>query len=92
MHQCDYCCWYNPASGCCNCPYVMRRKACEKARKQKEENEKPRKLCIFTKPKLSNPVSWEDMKEFNTHMKEVVRDYKIRQAKARESAKKVIIK
>ena len=44
---------------------------------------------IFTKPKLSNPVSWEDMKEFNTHMKEVVRDYKIRQAKARESAKKV---
>ena len=25
---------------------------------------------IFTKPKLSNPVSWEDMKEFNTHMKE----------------------
>ena len=42
MHQCDYCCWYNPASGCC--PYVMRRKACEKARKQKEENEKPRKL------------------------------------------------
>lgn len=49
---------------------------------------------IFTKPKpkLSNPVSWEDMKEFNTHMKEVVRDYKIRQAKARESAKKVIIK
>lgn len=83
MHQCDYCCWYNPASGCCDCPYVMRRKACEKARKQKEENEKP---------KLSNPVSWEDMKEFNTHMKEVVRDYKIRQAKARESAKKVIIK
>ncbi len=47
---------------------------------------------IFTKPKLPNPVSWEDMKEFNTHMKEVVRDYKIRQAKARESAKKVIIK
>lgn len=45
---------------------------------------------IFTKPKLSNPVSLEDMKEFNTHMKEVVRDYKIRQA--RESAKKVIIK
>lgn len=45
---------------------------------------------IFTKPKLSNPVSWENMKEFNTHMKEVVRDYKIRQA--RESAKKVIIK
>lgn len=44
MHQCDYCCWYNPASGCCNCPYVMRRKACEKARRQKEENEKPRKL------------------------------------------------
>ena len=41
MHQCDYCCWYNPAS---DCPYVMRRKACEKARKQKEENEKPRKL------------------------------------------------
>lgn len=47
---------------------------------------------IFTKPKLSNPVSWEDMKEFNAHMKEVVRDYKIRQTKARESAKKVIIK
>lgn len=44
---------------------------------------------IFTKP---NPVSWEDMKEFNAYMKEVVRDYKIRQAKARESAKKVIIK
>lgn len=44
MHQCDYCCWYNPASGCCDCPYVMRRKACEKARKQKEENEKPIKL------------------------------------------------
>lgn len=92
MHQCDYCCWYNPASGCCNCPYVMRRKACEKARKQKEENESLESYSIFTKPKLSNPVSWEDMKEFNTHMKEVVRDYKIRQAKARESAKKVIIK
>lgn len=35
MHQCDYCCWYNPASGCCNCPYVMRRKACEKALDQR---------------------------------------------------------
>lgn len=88
MHQCDYCCWYNPASGCCDCPYVGKRVRRLVNRKKKMKSLES--YSIFTKPKLSNPVSWEDMKEFNTHMKEVVRDYKIRQA--RESAKKVIIK
>ena len=29
MHQCDYC-WYNPA-GYCDCPLVMRKKACKSA-------------------------------------------------------------
>lgn len=23
MHQCDYCCWYNP-TGYCECPLVMK--------------------------------------------------------------------
>lgn len=35
MHQCDYCCWYNPA-GYCDCPLVMRKKACKSAIKTKE--------------------------------------------------------
>lgn len=29
MHQCDYCCWYY--NGNCDCPYVMKKRACEKA-------------------------------------------------------------
>lgn len=38
MHQCDYCCWYNPA-GYCDCPLVMRKKACKSAIKTKERTE-----------------------------------------------------
>lgn len=37
MHQCDYC-WYNPA-GYCDCPLVMRKKACKSAIKTKERTE-----------------------------------------------------
>lgn len=29
---------------------------------------------MFQTPKLANEISWKDMKEFNSHMKEVVRD------------------
>lgn len=34
----DYCCWYNPA-GYCDCPLVMRKKACKSAIKTKERTE-----------------------------------------------------
>lgn len=30
MHQCDYCCWYNP-KGHCDCPSVMKMRACDEA-------------------------------------------------------------
>lgn len=48
---------------------------------------------MFPKPKLGKPtpVSFEDMQKFNDYMKEVVRDYKIRQAKSIEIARNVII-
>lgn len=36
-------------------------------------------------------MRWKDMKEFNSYMKEVVRDYKIKQAKSIQSARNVII-
>lgn len=39
MHQCDYCCWYY--NGNCDCPYVMKKQACENALKTKERNERP---------------------------------------------------
>ena len=43
-------------------------------------------------PKPANEISWKDMKEFNSsYMKEVVRDYKIKQAKSIQSARNVII-
>lgn len=32
MHQCDYCCWYNERYGNCDCPYVMKKSACDKAK------------------------------------------------------------
>lgn len=35
MHQCDYCCWYNERYGNCDCPYVMKKSACDKAKKEK---------------------------------------------------------
>lgn len=35
MHQCDYCCWYNERYGNCDCPYVMKKLACDKAKKEK---------------------------------------------------------
>ena len=38
MHQCDYCCWYNP-TGYCECPLVMKAKACKAAIKTKERTE-----------------------------------------------------
>lgn len=40
MHQCDYCCWYNERYGNCDCPYVMKRLSCDKAKKEKERSEK----------------------------------------------------
>lgn len=40
MHQCDYCCWYNDRSGNCDCPRIMKEKACKKALKEKESNDK----------------------------------------------------
>lgn len=40
MHQCDYCCWYNERSGNCDCPRIMKEKACKKALKEKESNDK----------------------------------------------------
>ena len=38
MHQCDYCCWYNP-TGYCECPLVMKAKACKAAIKTKGRTE-----------------------------------------------------
>lgn len=35
-HQCDYCPWYYRG---CECPYVMRASACEKAKNKKEREE-----------------------------------------------------
>lgn len=32
MHQCDICCWYVSDARGCECPLVMREKACEEAR------------------------------------------------------------
>lgn len=49
------------------------------------------KYKMFQTPKLANEISWKDMKEFNSYMKEVVRDYKIKQAKSIQSARNVII-
>lgn len=40
MHQCNYCCWYNERYGNCDCPYVMKKSACDKAKKEKERSEK----------------------------------------------------
>lgn len=37
------------------------------------------KYKMFQTPKPANEISWKDMKEFNSYMKEVVRDYKIKQ-------------
>ena len=42
MHQCEYWCWYNDRCGNCDCPTVMKRQACEKAKNAKEYNEKPK--------------------------------------------------
>ena len=39
MHMCDYCCWYYAPSDC-ECPWVMKESACEKARKKKEQADK----------------------------------------------------
>lgn len=61
----------------------MKKQACENALKTKERNERPiEKYKMFQTPKLANEISWKDMKEFNSYMKEVVRDYKIKQAKS----------
>ena len=49
------------------------------------------KYKMFQTLKLANEISWKDMKEFNSYMKEVVRDYKIKQAKSIQSARNVII-
>ena len=91
MHQCDYCCWYY--NGNCDCPYVMKKQACENALKTKEREMKDllEKYKMFQTPKPANEISWKDMKEFNSYMKEVVRDYKIKQAKSIQSARNVII-
>lgn len=88
MHQCEYCCWYY--NGNCDCPYVMKKQACENALKTKEREMKDllEKYKMFQTPKLANEISW---KEFNSYMKEVVRDYKIKQAKSIQSARNVII-
>lgn len=52
MHQCDYCCWYY--SGNCDCPYVMKKQACENALKTKERNERPiRKVQNVSNSKTS---------------------------------------
>lgn len=70
----------------------MKKQACENALKTKERNERPiRKVQNVSNSKLANEISWKDMKEFNSYMKEVVRDYKIKQAKSIQSARNVII-
>lgn len=47
MHQCDYCCWYNERYGNCDCPYVMKKSACDKAKRRKKgvRNERIGTLC-----------------------------------------------
>ena len=39
MHQCDYCCWYVNMERGCECPWVMRERACNAALKQKHQAE-----------------------------------------------------
>lgn len=46
MHQCNYCCWYNERYGNCDCPYVMKKSACDKAKKRKERYEVVSDLSI----------------------------------------------
>lgn len=38
MHQCDYCCWWNPNIGC-EVPYRMKASACKKAIATKDISE-----------------------------------------------------
>lgn len=40
MHQCDYCCWYNDRYGSCDCPRIMKERACKQAQEEKEFNDK----------------------------------------------------
>ena len=77
MHQCDYLCWYYNSS--CDCPYTMKKRACENALKIKEKND------------MTNEVSSEDIERFNYRMKEVIQDYKTKQAKTIQSAKNIVI-
>ena len=37
---------------------------------------------MFQTPKIADEIYWKDMKKINSYMKEVVRDYKIKQAKS----------
>lgn len=39
MHQCDYCCWYYSMGRGCEAPLNMKGRACEDARKKKDEAE-----------------------------------------------------
>lgn len=48
----------------------MKKQACENALKTKERPIRK----VQNVPKLANEISWKDMKEFNSYMKEVVRD------------------
>ena len=38
MHQCDYCCWWNPNVGC-EVPYRMKASACKKSIATKDSSE-----------------------------------------------------
>ena len=40
INDCNYCCWYNERYGNCDCPYVMKKLSCDKAKKEKERSEK----------------------------------------------------
>lgn len=53
MHQCDYCCWYNNRQNGCDCPSVMKARACEKAKSNK----------LAKKTEVSYNVPSDDLEE-----------------------------
>lgn len=61
MHQCEFCCWY---AYICECPLPMKRKACEKARKEKkridEEKKKWREQYDSNKNNISDSLRDSD--------------------------------
>lgn len=70
MHQCDYCCWYVSMARGCECPWVMREKACKNAQQKA--------LAALPKKKISEKIADEHdntavvRREESKHQKEII--------------------